>query len=100
MAIEAIQCDRRIIVAGLTELMFCVDWQWLMIVIVTNMTANATGHAVFSRADATIHGGIALVPDQFHVIPAHVLGRLNTVIERRGLGRFQDKPPDILGLTG
>jgi hypothetical protein len=98
MAVEAVQRHRRIVVAGGTKLIVIIDGDGLMLVIVANVTFHAAGQAVLGGANPTIDGGVALMTNDFHMIAAHVLRRLDAVLEARRLGTADDEVADAGGL--
>ncbi len=61
MAFEAIQADRGVLVATLAELSGGIDRDCVAPGVLLHVTIDATGKAVFRRAHALVHGGVALV---------------------------------------
>jgi hypothetical protein len=61
MALEAIQADGGVFVAALAELPGGIDRDRAALGVVLHVAVDATGKAVFLRAYAQVHGGVALV---------------------------------------
>lgn len=80
MTFETIDRHSCIFVATLAKLVFCIDRHGTSLLIALDMTAYAFLEAVLAGADTAVHRVVTLVQNKFHVLPAHDIGRLNTLV--------------------
>jgi hypothetical protein len=86
MTLEAIDPNRREGMAAAAEMLFAAVAR--CIGRIADMAVDAFHEAVLLRAYTLVHGPVPLVQDVLHVVPAHVVDRLDTFLclAEAGLG--------------
>ncbi len=80
VALEAINLNCDVVVAGPAEMFWILDRNRLAIRTIHRMTINAAFEAVLLRPDAFMHRIITLMVEQVHVVPAHEVSVLDALI--------------------
>ncbi len=83
VALEAIHLDAGKKMTTLAKLSRRVDPQELAVVVARGMAIDASGKAIALGANPLLHGIVTLVQQKFHMVAAHYLGRLDTLLAFR-----------------
>jgi hypothetical protein len=92
MTLEAIELHRHITVAALAKVLVGANHA---VVFPAGMALDAAIETVFSGAYALVHCFVALMHEQFHVVPAHEVGALDAFF---ALSSFDYRLGDAVGI--
>jgi hypothetical protein len=79
MALEAVNANRCVFVTGGTEIFGTFGSHNFTVVCRLGMAVNATGQAIFFRANAIENRVVTLMQQKLHVIAAHDIGWLDAL---------------------
>jgi hypothetical protein len=80
MALEAVNANRCVFVTGGTEIFGTFGSHNFTVVCRLGMAVNATGQAIFFRANAIENRVVTLMQQKLHVIAAHDIGGFNAFL--------------------
>jgi hypothetical protein len=80
MALKAVHLDAYVGMATLAELAGRVDGNGLTILVVARVASDTSDQAVSFGPDPLVYSPVALIKEQFHVVPAHDVCRFHTIL--------------------
>jgi len=95
MTLKTIHSNARKGVTTLAELTLAIDRNELALFVFINVTIDAVHQTVLPGADSLMHGFVALMQQELHVIPPHHIRRFNALLQFHRLGIAISFPIDM-----